>query len=495
MADDPTQPNPYIRTYAQDVAALSGKEPVPPPAKPVAPPADADRQAVLDRLRSRSQKPAEQVHETVVIPPTMPQITGKLPEDKASGPEPVLPIPVPLPPPVVPVQMPTPPVFTAPPAPLVSPIITPPVAPAPPVFAPAPNPFPPPAPLPRPAPEAPAIVKVPVGPMLRPEQNLSPIHTYKTDFSDKVDTDKASAFSVLAAQADSGQTSTSARGGPKNGQRNIIFVIVGVMLLLVAGVGAYVAYTYVNSHKVVSLAPTVPSLVFADDRQKVSGEGAILMQALADSAGSALGDGQVRILYLTESSTTQQKSIIEQPLPGGVLFGALQLPAPDILLRNIGPETTVGIVHAGDETRPFFILRVLSYESTFAGMLTWERTMQNDLSLLYPLYPAPVAPTPVVIVATTTATTTTATSTTKSKAKAKPVATTTPVVIPPPAPIIVAPHFVDEVASNHDVRALKDGNNRTILLYGYRDKETLIIARDEASFAELVNRLAATRTQ
>jgi hypothetical protein len=187
----------------------------------------------------------------------------------------------------------------------------------------------------------------------------------------------------------------------------------------------------------------------------------------------------VRVLYLTEASTTP-KGPTTIALSGGRLIGALQLSAPDILLRNIADESTVGIVHKGPESRAFFIIKVLSYERTFAGMLQWESTMASSLSLLYPAYPDTAIAAPVI-----------ATTTKVVNGKKVVVTTTTPA-----APTVVtAPHFVDEVASNHDVRALKDGQGRTILLYGYKDKETLVLARDEAAFGELLNRLSATKQQ
>jgi hypothetical protein len=51
--------------------------------------------------------------------------------------------------------------------------------------------------------------------------------------------------------------------------------------------------------------------------------------------------------------------------------------------------------------------------------------------------------------------------------------------------------FEDVVVANRDVRILRDTRGRSLLLYGYADKETLIIARNEASFAALLTRLSA----
>lgn len=449
--------NPYIRTYAKDVAALSGKTPAAP--SPVATfSADAKRQSVLDRLRSRAAQASPQGEgDAELLPHSMP-----LPVPKAE------PIGSPLPPPPTPV-----------PSSAAMPPQRPVVPPTPPVQAPSvwqpevtvPQPPPPPAP-PEFVPPTPRIAPVSL-------DTVSPIHTYTSDFSDRIDRKGASAFSVLAAQSDQGALAPAAKA-PRTGRAGTFMVIGATVLVLVGAAIAVAAFGYVRSHQSVAIAPSVPSLIFADDRQAVSGEGADLMRALANSADTPLPEGQVRVLYLTAASTTANNQIVNEPLPGGQLIGALQLPAPDILLRNIGNDSTVGVVHAGSETRVFFIMSVLSYERVFAGLLNWEGSMGDQLALLYPSYPTPAAPAPTVA------------TTTRIVNGKRVVATTTAAT----APVAVAPpHFVDEVASNHDVRALKDDQGRTILLYGFRDKNTLIIARDEAAFAELVNRLSATKQQ
>ncbi len=487
MADVPS-PNPYIRTYAKDVAELSGKEPPPstmpaptvtasaptistPPPTPVEAPApkvevdpqEVEREAVLARLRERALK--DPVHQAPMLPPTLPM---PLPiADSTDEQIPVTPAPEPVPV-VEPVQVPA--------AVVIPPPLPPPVIPEPSTLPPPPQPEPlveerPILPIPEPEPQKPVSL-----------DGVSPIHTYKSDFSDRIDVQGASTFSVLAAQSDAGTLSATRGAAPtKKRGRGILIAAGGLILILLGGAGAYAAYRYVSTRSVVAItALNVPSLIFADERTALTGEGTQLVQAMAASAETPLPDGQVRVLYLTESSTTPDRKTTTIPLAGGRLVGSLQLSAPDILLRNVAPESTVGIVHAGSETRAFFILKVLSYERTFAGMLQWEGTMESALAILYPEYPA--APLPAPTIATTT-----------TLIKGKRVVATTTVQAAPVATI--APRFIDEVASNNNVRALKDGAGRTILLYGYKDKDTLVIARDEQAFAEIVNRLSATKQQ
>jgi hypothetical protein len=136
-----------------------------------------------------------------------------------------------------------------------------------------------------------------------------------------------------------------------------------------------------------------------------------------------------------------------------------------------------GVINVAGNQSTFFILSSASYSETFSGMLSWESTMPHDLSTLFPAYPAPVVP-----VATSTATsTTTKTATTTSK---------TTITVP----VFIA-GFRDEVVNNHDTRVYRDAQKRSVLIYGYWDQKTLVIARDEAAFTEILKRLAAAHTQ
>lgn len=309
---------------------------------------------------------------------------------------------------------------------------------------------------------APGIPNVNVAPSATPK--LAPLHTYTSDFAEHAKRQGATQLSVLAAEQDAGGMSTPAAFGKK---KPSWFPLLAGTLLILAGAGSiYFAYYFMTHRPGVPIEVFVPSLIFADEHVRIEGTGAELQAKLADLSSHPLPEGGVAITYVTYASTTPEGKIVEEPAAGGVLVRALTLTAPDILLRNTEPASTVGVVRAGGETRPFLILRVASFERTFAGMLVWEKTMADDLRVFYPAFEVP-QPAPV---ATTTATTTT------------------------PASLPILP-FTDYTIANYDVRILKDAIGRTILLYGYRDKETLIIARNEAAFEELVKRLAATRAQ
>ena len=305
-----------------------------------------------------------------------------------------------------------------------------------------------------------------------PQRSSSPIHTYTSDFADRIDTEHASTFSVLAAETDAPAPRIPQPQASRR-KSSLVPILIGVILLILGAGAAVGAYVYVTKNTPTPIFLGPPSLINPDQRVQLTGTGSTLLEALADRASQPLASGDVLLTYVNEATTTSEGTV-EQQATGGDFITQLNLPAPDILLRSIQPASMVGIVHAGNETRPFFILRVDSYERSFAGMLQWEPTIYDELTPLYPLYPASA---PQSNVNNTSAS-----------------ATSSQIFIPPSATNVPTSQFVDETVSNHSARALKDSSGRTLIIYGYADEQTLIIARDETAFIFLLGRLAANNS-
>ena len=302
-----------------------------------------------------------------------------------------------------------------------------------------------------PQPEAPAP-KAPEGP--------TPLETYSNDFRQRLNDTHASTATVLAAEQDAAPLEEIAPETPEPNNHKYWYIAAGILLLLVGGSGVYIAYSkYLTAVTPVSIGPVAVTPIFIDSTEPISGSGNALVQAIAQSVAKPLSSNTVRQLSLTAASTTN-------------VFLSLTLPVPGIVTRNINTTGNMaGVVNTNGTQSPFFILSVDLYGATFSGMLAWEPSMQQDLKALFPLYPAPV----------TVASSTTA-STTPKQATSTPVST-------------AKVGFRDEVVSNHDVRIYRDALGRSILLYGYWNQQTLIIARDPVAFAEILDRLATSHAQ
>lgn len=273
---------------------------------------------------------------------------------------------------------------------------------------------------------------LPPPPPVRKEE--APIHTYSSDFVDHVKTEEASTATILAAEQDARVEDT------KTGTAfNIPLIIGGILFIVISGGGAYATYRYLNNEApppVQTITESIPPPIVADEREEIAGVGKALESALVASLAKPLAAGKIRMLYTAIATTT-----------GNDVFSALKLGAPNILVRNIRTQGGMaGIAHASKTSTPFFILSVSSYSDTFAGMLAWEPTLGDDMAALF-----------------------------------TPSATTTR-------------PFRDEILGGHDVRVLRDVTGQSIVMYGYFDLSTLLIARDTDAYQELVKRLSKART-
>jgi len=324
----------------------------------------------------------------------------------------------------------------------------------------------PPVPPAQPQMPARAFIQKTILPPVQLQQQYKPqvpiaIKTYEGDFSDKVKETHAAPATILAAEQDAAPNMAKVMSAlPIPEQKKPTLMIVGGAVLVLLGiVGVFFAYEHYSSITNVILAPTIPSPIFVEEKQPISGDSTTLIRGMEQSVSHSLTNGTVRLLY-TESATSTNNNV----------FAAMfKNQASDILLRNLNTSGNMsGIVNIGGNQSPFFILSVTSYNDTFAGMLSWEPLMPHDLALLFPAYPEQTAQnTPDI----------------PDWMKAP---------FSPKSPSVV---FQDDVIDNHDVRVFKDSKGRTILLYGYWDQNTLVIARDNAAFSEIVRRLSVAHKQ
>lgn len=320
----------------------------------------------------------------------------------------------------------------------------------------------PPVPQPVAAPVAPPSIPEPKPILPKEEEKPTPLKTYSGDFSERVQETHASTATVLAAEQDAASWSASPGVAVQadSTHPNYWLIAAGILLLIAGSAGGYLVYSrYIAMLAPAITAPGIATPIFVDSHEQISGDDNALKQAIKQSASKPLLLNTVRALSLTGAPD------------GATVFSSLNVHAPDILLRNINAAGSMaGIVNTNSGQAPFFILSVGSYRATFSGMLSWERTMLTDLGPFFPMHPV-------------------------AKATAVSSSTTTPTTVATTTAILARSGFRDEVVSNHDVRVYRDAEGRSILLYGYWDQATLVIARDPAAFAEILTRLATSRSR
>jgi len=287
------------------------------------------------------------------------------------------------------------------------------------------------------------------------------LHTMKTDLQDIVREQKMSAVRAASMEADrqnarqAAHPTTPPAPGPARGT---LLMLASAIVLFGLG-GAAIFGVYIVMYPRAPLpTPASSALLFAENRvtlQITNQSSVILKQTLGGMLAQAPGSiGSItQIAPETLETNPQTTQALQRPATLAEFLAALGAHPPDDLLRALSNDFFFGI-HAADVPAPLFVIPVSSYERAFAGMLTWEDTIDGDLQPLF-----------------------------KEVAK----------VAAGMEGFPVDRQFVDLVVRNYDARALKDDSGAAVLYYSFPTQKLLIIAASPYTFPEVLSRLQAER--
>jgi hypothetical protein len=160
-------------------------------------------------------------------------------------------------------------------------------------------------------------------------------------------------------------------------------------------------------------------------------------------------------------------------------------------------------MYQGDKLEPFLLLKTDSFENAFAGMLTWEKFMSDDIytfmGVEIPKQEKKINEFGVEIdgpgdlsIETITSTTT-GTTTTDAVAENQPTEDRNPVpesVEPKTAQPTRDIHlFIDRTIRNRDVRVIQDNDGKIYFVYGFPKSGAILITTSIESYFEVLGRL------
>ncbi len=245
--------------------------------------------------------------------------------------------------------------------------------------------------------------------------------------------------------------------------RITIPLILSTFFFLLGGGALFLVYTKLSVEN--PMPGEVTPISFSDYQDKVLTDGFTRVNLVASidslksnttyTAGSILNI----VLVETDSTLTKDGKRKDRLLETPGLFSLLNTRATPSFIRSLDPEFVLGL-HIINDGEPFLILKSNFYDSAFSGMLSLETTMAADLLEIF------------------------------TRAK-PPVATSTETYIGDKVGDW-NDTFEDKVVKNKDVRILKDSAGKTVLLYSFINKETLVITTNEDTFNEIYNRLTVT---
>lgn len=339
-----------------------------------------------------------------------------------------------------------------------------------------------------------------------PESGIKNMRTYEGDVAEIMSRKHVSTATIAIAEnsKDTEGTGEIANGEPSHLAKNLLITL--LCLILVGGglFGAYYLYS-LSPLKTVTSTPTperetVPSLVPADIQTVISIDNlsatAIIAKIQGEIAKPMAGNTLKEIILIKTASGSAVR------VTGPDVLNYMSIKAPDMLVRSLTAAWMLGVYSDENGEKSVFVVASENFfQNAFAGMLSWERVMADDLKLFLtpPLvmgivnlptdYNAttsnplqnlnsilPILGTSSPSAVATTTSTPEASSSSQESASVKTYRT-------------LRGGFQDRIIKNHDVREFITDNGQVLFLYSFIDDSKLAISGSEAALSEMLSRL------
>ncbi len=272
-----------------------------------------------------------------------------------------------------------------------------------------------------------------------PNPQLKSLRTFQGDVQEHIETKKETIATIALAE----QKKKIEHNEPTYTERPThsftagILVTISIIFLAVGGMIIGGIYFFKTTAEPTSSLTTEQTIITYTDKKDVVLPGITheyLAAALRNEKTSFTTEVD-RILHTTFSYGTSSLTTTE-------LIPLIAPNAGDALQRNI-TSVMVG-VYSYDTHEVFFLLRPDDFGIVYSGMLNWESALGNDMADFFPALQNHLITNPSI--------------------------------------------FTDETYKNKDVRVIKDTNGNVVLLYGFIDKNTLVITANEKIFEAILNR-------
>jgi len=276
-----------------------------------------------------------------------------------------------------------------------------------------------------------------------PNPELKSLRTFQGDMQEHIEVKKETVATIAIAEQkkkiehnEPTYTEPEVRA-KKPGGGGSLFVIFGILALIVGGVILGAMY-FLQTETDTTLGSSVEKTLISYTDKKEVALSTLNAQALATSLLQEKATYQAAANSVLYTKFSQGGTVILNT----TLFQTIAINAGDALKRNI-EDGMVG-VYSFDTTELFFVLKPDDFGIVYSGMLDWESALGSDMSLFFPLLQKHLESNPSV--------------------------------------------FTDETYKNKDVRVIRNENGAIILLYGFIDKDTLVITANERVFEAILNR-------
>lgn len=297
----------------------------------------------------------------------------------------------------------------------------------------------------------PQVTKEPL--IVVPDVSLKQIRTYQGDVASAIHNQKESIFSIHTAEkarieSKKEEQTPNEKKARKENLKTVAYFLGSVILLALAGTAGYLSYTrYIEKTTVPT--ESVPEnrllpVISTDNLDTTTLNRLDLIDRLQSERSASIPDGNVKHIELLKGSV--DTSPLLNPTEFMLMLGARPSGS---LVRSFDRIFMLGILGgplSASSSETFLLMKLDSYDNAYAGMLTWEANMQEDILPLFH--------------------------------DEQVLASTTPGTL-----------FRDKTIKNKDTRVLVDEGGKTVLIYSFYNQNLLIITGSEEALKTLINKL------
>ena len=287
------------------------------------------------------------------------------------------------------------------------------------------------------------------------------LRTLQGDVEEGISRGKTTVVSVATAESHARKAKVIASdfvSSVKSEQtKKIASYVLGLILLISGSGGLY--YVYMTKQNPTVKIEREESLIFTEQTIQLD------IANISSNEILKIFDKESQKTYpligaIVEISPVKKTSLPENKTETKILnaedfFKSFGLKPPARLIRSLESKFMLGI-NILSRNEPFLIFKITSYEIAFSDMIEWEKNMESDMAGFF----------------------------FTKKDSAKIAATSSP-----SEPIV----FKDIVFKNTDARELKNDNGKTLLIYAFPNKETLIISTNIITIETVINRLTTRK--
>lgn len=279
------------------------------------------------------------------------------------------------------------------------------------------------------------------------QTKIQNIHTYSSDMADAVREQEATVIKIALAEKERKEREKYIEQDKKNFSSNIFYVIGGIALV-VSSIWA-TSYFIQKGKEASSIAvkkTTVDTLIKTDEQVMIDVTNITnkqdLISAIKTEKSKEIKIGNTKSIVLYTKTDTETKLVSAQDL-----IDKLNINLPGPLARSFGESFMLGIYQTGGQRNIFLIFSTNDYNSSFAGMLSWEPTILSSVFTLFSVN----------------------------------VSSSLDSVFETP--------WQDKIILNKDSRVLSLADGTELLSYMFIDKNKLILTDKEDTIKEMIQRL------